>query len=91
LLVVAGVVLAMLLAIFAAFTLGLWRGRQWVRITYIVINLLGMFVGVPQMWIALKAAPLAGAVQVSRDLMAVASVGLLLTPAAADWFRRRPR
>ena len=80
---------AVLVALFAAFSIGLWRGRNWVRITYISIGAIGGLISVPKTWIAVKAVPILGAIEVLQDLITVISFVLLLTTPASAWFKRR--
>jgi hypothetical protein len=82
-------ILAIAFAVMAFFVYKISQGRNWARITYLVLMLLGMFRTVPSLVSAIDRAPGAGALSAIVVVAQLVAIALLFTGSSNAWFRRR--
>jgi len=82
-------ILAIAFAVIALFIYMISRGRNWARITYLVLMLLGMLKTVPSLISAIDRAPGAGILSATVVAAQLVAIALLFTGSSNAWFRRR--
>jgi hypothetical protein len=63
------------------------QGRNWARITMLVLELIGLPFSLGPMWERLKTAPASGVLEALQTTAQVIALVLLFLPAARSWFR----
>jgi hypothetical protein len=84
-------ILAITFAVSALFVYKISLGRNWARITYLILMLLGMFKTVPSLISAIGHAPFAGALSAVVVVGQLVAMGLLFTGSSNGWFEQRRR
>ncbi|OOG35992.1 hypothetical protein B0E51_18965 [Rhodanobacter sp. C05] len=82
-------ILAATFAVSAFFVYKISRGRNWARITYLILMLLGMFKTVPSLVSTIEHAPFSGTLSAADVVAQLVAVALLFTGASNGWFERR--
>ncbi len=75
------------IAVLAGFVHLIARGRNWARIVFTGLYLLGLVVSLPDVWSELGTAPIAALVGALQLVLQGVALVLLFRPAAAAWFR----
>lgn len=75
---------------FAILVYKLWLGRNWARMTYLVLTILGLVVTVPDLLAELDYAPIQGAISAVAIAIQLVGVYLVFTFPGKTWFGGRP-
>ena len=75
-------------AILAWLTIKISRGRNWARITYLALLLVGLPVAFLQFPTIFTRSPISGAISVAQVLLQVAALYLCFSDPGRRWFRR---
>ena len=69
----------------------IWQGRNWARVTYLVLTILGMFMTVPVLRAELANTPIRGAISVAIVAIQLFAVYLVYAFPGKTWFAGRPQ
>lgn len=75
-------------AITAGIVLGIRSGRNWVRIVYVALVLLGLIPYVSRVWIISRLFPWQAVIGIIQAGMQLGSVVLLLSAVSSRWFKQ---
>ena len=65
------------------------RGRNWARITFLVLFVGGLPIAVLQLWQSLTAYPIFGLLDFSQTVIQIVALVLLFQKASSAWFKAR--
>jgi len=65
------------------------RGRNWARIIYLILLLLGMFKTVPSLILAIEHAPFSGSLSATVVAAQLVAMAFLFTGSSNGWFEQR--
>ena len=82
-------VAAVIMAFFCLLILKISSGRNWARVTFLVIFLLGLVLGVPGLMAEFQRAPVLALVSVAASVMQLWAVILLFTSPGKGWFGKK--
>jgi hypothetical protein len=75
-------------AIFGALTYQIWLGRNWARITVLLLGLLGLPSYIPTLRTFLSVSFVAGFISLLQMALQVAALYLIFAKPGRSWFRR---
>lgn len=64
------------------------RGRNWARITYVVLTLLGWYGTIVEPIMSIKRAPVVGLLSIALIVLGLIAIILLFMPASNLWFKQ---
>ncbi|HKU69868.1 MAG TPA: hypothetical protein VJQ51_03430 [Burkholderiales bacterium] len=80
---------AVIMAFFCVLIFKISSGRNWARITFLVLFLVGLLVGVPGLMAEFQRVPLLALVSVVASVMQLWAVILLFTSPGKGWFGKK--
>ena len=80
---------AAIMAFFCVLIFMISSGRNWARITFLVLFLLGLLVGLPGVMAEFQRAPMLALVSVAASVMQLWAVILLFTSPGKGWFGKK--
>ena len=82
-------VAAVIMAFFCLLIFKISAGRNWARVTFLVIFLLGLVLGVPGLMAEFQRAPVLALVSIAASVMQLWAVILLFTSPGKNWFGKK--
>jgi hypothetical protein len=80
---------ALILAFFCLIILKISSGKNWARITFLVVFLLTLVLGLPSLAAELARAPVLAAVSIASGVMQAYAAFLLFTSPGKSWFQKK--
>jgi hypothetical protein len=76
-------------ALLAWLTYKIWVGRNWARVTFVVMTALGLLIYIPILSVYFRFSPVAGTINLLQCLMQLVALYLLFTEPGRGWFKAR--
>jgi hypothetical protein len=76
------------LAVMTWIVIEIWQGRNWARITYLVLTLLGLPLYVPNLLKFFAVSGVTGSINTLQFILELVALGLLFIGPGAAWLRR---
>ncbi len=81
-------ILITVVAFYAFITLKIARGRNWARITYLILTVIGLPMSVPTLAMEFMTLPVLGFLSVASICLQLYSLWIIFTDPGKSWFRR---